>query len=319
VNVTKTRDLVRAHFTGHAAEWNLRPELLRVEYVPSPGGFGPMNFAVLDGRSAYHVKLSETPGQLSAWMGCAERLAAKYRAPRLLARMEIAGRQGAVFERLPGETPDRSMTTPVFDEIVALLNVLHGDAELAALLDGAARSARNTLLDYHITMCEEDLDEMDGSLPLPFVDGAAVTWMREEMHALRRLALSSTAFDAPVSSPIHGDLWFGNVLVDGARWWIIDWDDLKIGDPAHDLSLLLFTEIDGPAAAARWLRGRDAAFTERFHLYARAALLTFVIDPIADWIAAQEFPDVRNEARRHREALHRWALDRYRAMYGGPG
>jgi hypothetical protein len=54
VNVTETEDLVRAHFAGHAGEWNLRPESLRVEYVPSSGGFGPMNFAVLDGRSAYH-------------------------------------------------------------------------------------------------------------------------------------------------------------------------------------------------------------------------------------------------------------------------
>ena len=140
--------------------------------------------------------------------------------------------------------------------------------------------------------------------------------MRAETDFLRRVALESAAFDEPVSSAIHGDLWFGNVLIDNDRWWIIDWDDLKIGDPAHDMSLILFTALDNSRSASRWLSDRDAAFAERFQLYARAALLTFVIDPIADWIFAESFPDVRDASRAHREALHRWALARYRNLYG---
>ena len=74
--------------------------------------------------------------------------------------------------------------------------------------------------------------------------------------------------------------------------------------------------MDDSAAIARWLHGRSPAFLERFEVYARAALLTFVIDPIADWVEAEFFPGVRDAARAHREALHRWALVRYRMLYG---
>ena len=44
--------------------------------------------------------------------------------------------------------------------------------------------------------------------------------------------------------------WYGNVLLDGDRWWITDWDDLKIGDPAHDLSMILFTAAKDAAQTA---------------------------------------------------------------------
>jgi aminoglycoside phosphotransferase (APT) family kinase protein len=139
--------------------------------------------------------------------------------------------------------------------------------------------------------------------------------MREETLVLRTRALGNAAFDEPVSSPIHGDLWFGNVLVDRDRWWIIDWDDLKIGDPAHDLSLILFTTLGEGIDVSRWFQQRDAAFVERFRLYCRAALLTFIVDPLADWITAEQFPAVRDQARIDRETLHRWALERYRQLY----
>jgi Ser/Thr protein kinase RdoA (MazF antagonist) len=234
----------------------------------------------------------------------------------LLGQIEVAGRYGAIFERLPGENPSPVVPVPYLDEIVSTLNMLHRDFELAALLGSKSRPARDTFLDYHMEMCQSDLEEIEPAVPLPFVDKRVVAWMQAETDALLRTAIESAAFDETVSNAIHGDLWFGNVLIDNDRWWIIDWDDLKIGDPAHDLSLILFTTLDDPQSASRWISGRTAAFAERFHLYARAALLTFVIDPIADWISAESFPEVRDAARVHREVLHHWALERYRKLYG---
>jgi len=106
------------------------------------------------------------------------------------------------------------------------------------------------------------------------------------------------------------------VLVEPQRFWIIDWDDLKIGDPAHDLSLLSFTALSNPVVTPSWIDSTDAALAERFPLYAQAALLTFVIDPLADWITAEEYPEVRDAARQHRQDLHSWAMQRYRQFYG---
>ena len=316
MTLTETTDLVRAYFTEHCRRWRLRPESLTVDYIPSPGGFGSMNFVVHDGQSFYHLRFRRTPDDLSAWLRTSPRLAERYSAPALLGEIEVAGRCGAVFERLPGKTPDRTIPLHVLDEIVSTLSQLHEDRDLFDLPGVAAAPARKTFVDYHMAMCEGDLEEIERAVPLPFVDKSAVDWMRSETRRLWELALHSAAFDEEVSSPIHGDLWYGNVLVDGNRWWIIDWEDLKIGDPAHDLSLLLFQDLDNRSAPARWLHGRSAAFMERFQLYARAALWTFVVDPLADWVEADSFPEVRDAARAHREDLHRWALARYLELYG---
>jgi hypothetical protein len=81
------------------------------------------------------------------------------------------------------------------------------------------------------------------------------------------------------------------------------------------LSLILFPILDAGFSAEEWLGPRDRAFLERFSLYCRAALLTFVIDPLADWIDAESYPEVCESARAHREQLHRWALDRYVGLY----
>ena len=314
--LTETTDLVRAYFTEHSRRWRLRPEWLTVDYIPSPGGFGSMNFVVHDGQSFYHLRFRRTPDDLSAWLRTSPRLADRYRSPRLLGEIELAGRCGVVFERLPGKTPDRTIPLRVLDEIVSTLGQLHEDRELFGVPGVAPAPARKTFVDYHMAMCEGDLEEIERAVPLPFVDKSAVDWMRSETRRLWELASRSAAFDEEVSSPIHGDLWYGNVLVDGSRWWIIDWEDLKIGDPAHDLSLLLFQDLDSRNTPARWLHGCSGAFMERFQLYARAALWTFVVDPLADWVEADSFPEVRDAARAHREGIHRWALARYLDLYG---
>src|SRR5678815_5752454 len=135
--------LVRAHFADRAIHWRLQPENIRVSYVPSPGGFGAMNFTVQDGQASYHVKLKDSSDALAAWIKVAARLAKTYRAPQLLDTIEIGGQYGVVLERLPGNSPG-PLTPSALRQVVPLLNGLHRDSELADQIGSVARPARET-------------------------------------------------------------------------------------------------------------------------------------------------------------------------------
>lgn len=46
-------------------------------------------------------------------------------------------------------------------------------------------------------------------------------------------------FDAVPSAPIHGNLFGDQILIDGTRVGIVDWDDLALGDPLYDIGRLM--------------------------------------------------------------------------------
>jgi aminoglycoside phosphotransferase len=80
-------------------------------------------------------------------------------------------------------------------------------------------------------------------------------------------------------APCHNDLNPGNVMVDGARMWLVDWDAAGMGDPFHDLVTPGVFVLRTPELRARLLRaylGRDPTAVERARLVlARALALTF--------------------------------------------
>jgi hypothetical protein len=107
------------------------------------------------------------------------------------------------------------------------------------------------------------------------------------------------------------------------EWYVLDWDDLQLGDPALDWCMLF-----GPAPAdLRTVMERTlppsitigAGVHARLRLYARASLLDWIIDPLADWIDAPESPEHLEEVRAEKERIHRAALEAYRARYGDEG
>ena len=99
------------------------------------------------------------------------------------------------------------------------------------------------------------------------------------------------AFSARASSPVHGDLWRGNILVaDDGRLRIVDWDDLALGDPALEFAVLLepIMELDPNASLEDLLQRRpDAAFTQRFEMCLRAQRLYAPIEAAAEYIEAE--------------------------------
>ena len=71
-----------------------------------------------------------------------------------------------------------------------------------------------------------------------------------EISELRRIAQSAferLAARGSVVSPCHADLHHLNIIDDGARVWIVDWEYGGAGDPAYDLaSYACQHELDGP-------------------------------------------------------------------------
>ena len=67
--------------------------------------------------------------------------------------------------------------------------------------------------------------------------------MRDETDRLQETADSIEAFHAPASDAVHGDLNEGNVVVTPNAWFVVDWDDLALGDPAVEYAVLLWPII----------------------------------------------------------------------------
>jgi aminoglycoside phosphotransferase (APT) family kinase protein len=315
---------ILAELAARADTFGLDRSALTIRYVLNWGGFVNRSYHVSDGRRRLHLKLADEPEYvdgLRAWRQVEGLLAARYHAPPMLAWLQIPGTrlEGPIFEHIDGTVPN--VRTPALVRAVApLLARLHGDVELAARLaaDGPPRRCLDTVTGTFIRRFREDLEHVRDDPP-PFVSGTLVDWMDRETDAMEREAETRPEFAEPATLPAHGDLWLGNLLegADG-RVWLLDWDDVSLGDPAIDWATLL-----GPTHGDVSLSGhatlpdeaRAPGVAERLPLYARATLLDWVLDPLADWIEAGAAPEHIVEVRAEKERIHRAALAEYRATY----
>lgn len=315
---------IRAELAARADALGLDADALTIRYVLNWGGFVNQSYHVTDGARRLHLKLASEPAYIDGlrrWRRVDALLAARYHAPPMVGWLDIPGTplEGPLFEHIDGTTAE--LRTPALLATVApLLARLHGDAELAARLasDQPPPRCRDTFTGTFIRRFREDLEHVR-SHPLPFVPAATVEWIEREIDLLEREATTRPEFAEPADAPIHADLWLGNLLegADG-RVWLLDWDDLMLGDPALDWATLL-----GPTRADLSLSGhaalpagaRTPGLAKRLPLYARATLLDWLLDPLADWIEAASAPQHLVEVRAEKERLHRAALSLYRATY----
>lgn len=158
-------------------------------------------------------------------------------------------------------------------------------------------------------------------LPRQVVSSALIRWLEGEVDHLAGRVRAETAFGEDLHSPVHGDVWLNNVLwVDRDSWWLLDWDDLRIGDAAADVASLL-----GPSAGdLRPLKGVERAASlltagqrARLPLLGQATLLDWVIDPLSDWIDADTSPAHAAEVRAEKQRVHQAALRLYRGWSPG--
>jgi thiamine kinase-like enzyme len=322
--------LVVAELEARAGTLGLTPGSFRVEPVLNWGGFVNQSFRIGDhrGRPRFHLKLSAEPGSvagLERWFRLHRELSERYRAPTALSWITIQGtaHQGILFRHLEGTTLDR-WSDDLRRELMVGIGRLHRDRDLRAQLDssGAPPScAEGYLADFHQRFTE-DLAFV-ARHPPDFATTAARDWMRDEAERLRRMVTGSTAFAQPAGSPIHGDLWPNNVLVSPrGDWHLLDWDDLRLGDPLLDMAKLLdngSSADPSPPDPSLIDDAGDQAHRDRLDLYARAILLDSVIDPLADYVDADQFPDRAAEVRAVKRREHLTALTRYRERYPAGG
>jgi aminoglycoside phosphotransferase (APT) family kinase protein len=151
---------------------------------------------------------------------------------------------------------------------------------------------------------------------VPFVSASLFKWMEDETQRLWQMADAEEAFHTPAHGPVHGDVNEGNVLVTPARWFVVDWDDIALGDPAVEFAVLLWPMI---YRGSRWrdfpIPDMDEGFARRMEICLRAQLLDEVIDPLADYVAARAVPSRQTEVRLAKRMRHEEALERYSTLY----
>lgn len=108
------------------------------------------------------------------------------------------------------------------------------------------------------------------------------------------------------------------LVTDQKRWFLLDWDDLALGDPALDYAMLLRNALSQNKRLPwqDFLGARDIYFAQRMELYLRAGLLDQVIDVLADYVECAVAPEHRERVQEQKRREHVEALSRYRKIYG---
>ncbi len=300
----------------------LKTRNIEVSHVFNWGGFVNHSFCVADGPVRYHLKITNESDHITRFQtfrDLHELLEERYRTPKLIDWIDLPeiGFAGFLQQHIEGTTPDFTRSPYLVAEIHELLACLHQDTEIQSYL-GRTQSGK-TYLDHFVeTYIERFTSDLKviASDPPPFISPHLFSFMEEQTHELRKAAADLETFHDPAVEPVHGDLNEGNVLITPETFFVVDWDDLSLGDPAVDFAIAFWPRVY--AGKGFWriptLDG-DPRFTERVDLCLRAQLLDEVIDTIADYVESERVPSKQAEVRLAKKHRHEEALKRYRATY----
>ncbi len=222
---------------------------MQVKHVLNWGGFVNHSFYFTDGSVQYHLKLTNEPEnmrRLQAWRSIHHMLERRYRAPELIDWIDFTeiGFGGLVLRHIDGRTADFCANPRLAQQLVKTADCLHHDAEIRSYF--LASKSPKTYFDYFINVYIDrftsDLTSIAADRP-PFISSTLFSWMQSQTEQLRAAANRTQAFHNPGVEPVHGDLNEGNVLVTMNDWFIIDWDDLTLGDPAIEFAIMLWPVI----------------------------------------------------------------------------
>ncbi len=299
------------------------PEKLSVTYVVNEGGFVNQSFQVqIDGAAdGFHVKLADADhvGLLKQWHRLADILSERYHAPPVLAWVEPpeSGLAGLVFPLIEGRTPTVWEPT-IADGIAATLRQLHDDDEVRShLVPLALNTCRAFYESTYGERYRDDLEIIVADTP-EFVTPDDLSHLQRYATELYTLVRASSLFDGPADQPTHTDIWLNNVLIaDDERWYLLDWDDLQLGDPVLDFAMVGGPTIDNlerrivPASDGELSNAEIA----RVVLYHRMMLLDWAIDTLADWIDSAKTLTDPTDYRVQKRHVHARALALYRKLY----
>lgn len=310
--------LIRDAIRGRAGEFGLDAGAVEMHRVFNWGGFVAESFRVTDGARSVHLKLAVDQADMRRWLAVHDHLERHHRAPRVLGWVDVPGTPlgGLAFDHIPGATWDPAAQPALLGDLGDLLGRLHADRALAGRLGGGARTFRACWERRYRAQFEEDLATIRPDRPAAVTDDRLAR-MAAEAGRVLALTEGDPAFDGATASPCHWDLWQGNVMVEPeGRWWVLDWDDLAIGDPAEDYATLAWPVLAKTGGDWRGLfpAPADGPLAARVDLHLRAITLDYAIDVLADW--AECGPEYRDEVRPIKEAQHERFWDLYRARYG---
>ena len=225
-------------------------------------------FDVLAGRAHLWAKVAaddEEDAALRTWASVAALLAERHSAPRCSrsstspATRDCCSRSSTPRWR-PG--PPCRRGTPRCRPCWTVSTPIVTSRSGSAVRQPAGRSSR----EVWVSRFETDLRIIAGHVA-PDVHAYLAT----EVEVLSGLVDS---LEDRVHVAIHGDPWHENVLLASDRVWLLDWEDLSVGDPVIDDAILRMDVLgsdDWPAGA-------------RFDIARRALLLDAALDGAADWV-----------------------------------
>ncbi|HEX5087424.1 MAG TPA: phosphotransferase [Nocardioides sp.] len=266
-----------------------------VEHRFNHTGADKMSFAVRVGERRLWAKVAagaDDEESLETWAELAGLLSERHAAPELLDVLTVDGRTALLFPYLDARPATRSTLHERYAEATELLAGLHADRELAERLGEPTTSAacfRAVWLDRF----EGDLDVVEG-------------YLTKDLHAyledqVGQLAALVDTLDDEVHVAVHGDPWHENFLIGPERVWLLDWEDLAVGDPVVDHAILRHDACSDP---------RHWPDEPAYAVARRALMLDEVVDVAADWVENTD-PLVR----RQKEAAYLAGLEAYRSAF----
>lgn len=315
MNAEQLRDWLKRNLPHQSTDFD-------VTYVLNWGGFVNHSYTVTDGAARYHLKLTNDKGILAGlqtWRSLHRILESRYRTPAMIDWLDLSeiGFSGLMLRHIEGGTADLSSKPDIIPPLIETASRLHQDDEIRRYFAGT--SLPKTRFDHFVAtyMARFSSDmECIAADPPPFISPERLQWMEEQARRLREAANRIPSFHLPTTEPVHGDLHQGNVLVSDNDWFIVDWDDLSLGDPALEFAILLWPLIH--RAGRRWQdfisADLDSGFGERMEICLRAQLLDEVIDVVADYVQASVIPSDQDRVRRIKRQQHEEALACYRSL-----
>jgi thiamine kinase-like enzyme len=244
-------------------------------------------------------------------------LHARYSAPRAIDYLVVEEKlgEGILFEYIDGVIPE-SVDDHLKGKILKILHRLHCDSDLAARLPPTKIICREAYLHLYHDRFIGDLDCIR-KVYTACISQDRFVWMEKEVARLEALVKNNPAFDLPAASPSHRDPWLNNFLVsrDGAVS-VLDWDGLQLSDPMLDIAMAFGPSIKKIQALnidelPQEYYPFDSAMRSRLELYKQAALLDWIIDPLADYFECAEAGERVSEVRAEKMRIHTAALNEY--------
>ncbi len=112
-----------------------------------------------------------------------------------------------------------------------------------------------------------------------------------ELHSLAEEAGRALADRPGVATACHNDLHHLNILDDGRRLWLVDWEYGGVGDPLFDFASLLCQHPVGPGDRERLLAAAGAADRETVDRLVAACILFDYVQWLWYRLAAAQTPD----------------------------